>query len=210
MSQALFAPVAESAMRHLPLIYFSRHGQTDWNAVGRIQGSIDTDIDTTGRAQAAANGLKLKALIGRAEDFYFVASPMRRTRETMERLRASMRLAPQAYATDNLLREICFGDWQGFQMAEIAERYPSAYAARLADKWHFLPIGEGAETYEMLAERANSWLATLGHKTVCVTHGGWLRTILHRFGGLDKNAAANSIIPQDKILKLENGRLEWL
>jgi len=197
-------------MRNLPLIYFSRHGQTDWNAAGRIQGSIDTDINATGRAQATANGAKLKALIGAGREFAFVASPLRRTRETMERLRAAMGLAPQAYSTDTLLREICFGDWQGFHMAEIAERCPAAYTARLADKWHFLPSGEGAETYEMLAERADRWLAGCRQKTVCVTHGGWLRTVLQRFGGLGKNEAANTIIPQDKILKLEQGRLEWL
>lgn len=197
--------------KRLPLIYFSRHGQTDWNVINRIQGSIDTDINAVGRQQASGNGQKLQALIGgKAAEFQFVASPMRRTRETMERIRAAMGLEPAAYATDALLREICFGDWQGLQQEEIIAKEPQAFAERQRDKWHFLPAGIGAESYQMLAERAYLWLDAVRQKTVCVTHGGWLRTILHRFGGLPQQEAANSMIPQDKILKLENNRLEWL
>lgn len=197
-------------MNTLPLIYFSRHGQTDWNVKNRIQGSTDTDINEWGRQQASKNGQKLRALIGKGEGFRFVASPMRRTRETMERIRAAMGLPPQEYQTDTLLRELCFGDWQGFCIEEIAAQKPQAYAARLSDKWHFLPQGEGAESYEMLAERAYRWLETVDKQTLCVTHGGWLRTILHRFGGIAKNDAAAFIIPQDKILKLKNGSLTWI
>lgn len=197
-------------MRSLPLIYFSRHGQTDWNLNSRIQGSVDTDINETGRAQASGNGAKLKTLIGNGEGFRFVASPLRRTRETMERIRAAMDLPPQNYETDAALQELCFGDWQGFRLTEIEQNRPQDYAARQADKWHYLPTGAGAESYEMLAERAYNWLKTVQTPTVCVTHGGWLRTVLHFYGGLPKAEAAAHIIPQDQILKLENNSLEWL
>ena len=82
-----------------PLVYIVRHGQTDWNAEFRLQGQADTDLNELGRRQAAMNGRALARLIPRPEEFDFVASPMRRTCETMERLRAAMGLDPTAYAT---------------------------------------------------------------------------------------------------------------
>jgi len=202
--------MAQRKIDKLPLIYFSRHGQTDWNVISRIQGSLNTDINAVGRAQAIANGEKLRGFIGKGEGFRFVASPLRRTCETMERIRAAMDLPPKEFDTDAALREICFGDWQGFRIEEIAANRPEAYQARLRDKWNFRPAGEEAETYALLAERALRWLETVEQKTVCVTHGGWLRTLFYHFGYITGDEAANSMIPQDKILKLEHGRLTWL
>jgi broad specificity phosphatase PhoE len=76
-----------------PLIYFVRHGQTPWNAEQRLQGQADIDINAVGREQADRNGRRLAELIPDPAVFDFVASPMRRTRETMERARAAMGLA---------------------------------------------------------------------------------------------------------------------
>src|SRR5690606_32233692 len=77
-----------------PTIYLVRHGQTDWNAEYRLQGQADTDLNETGRAQAGRNGRRLAGLVADPAGFDFVSSPMRRTRETMERLRAAMGLDP--------------------------------------------------------------------------------------------------------------------
>ena len=97
------------------LIYVVRHGQTDWNAEHRLQGQADTDLNDLGRRQASENGRKLADLIGDAKaDFDYVSSPMLRTRETMELLRAAMGLDPAGYRTDDRLVELNFGAWQGF------------------------------------------------------------------------------------------------
>ena len=81
------------------LIYMIRHGQTDWNAEGRLQGQQNIDLNALGREQASRNGEDLLALIGdRVGDFAFVASPLARTRETMELLRAAMGLDPALLA----------------------------------------------------------------------------------------------------------------
>ncbi|MGY2994394.1 broad specificity phosphatase PhoE [Mesorhizobium sp. URHB0026] len=101
-----------------PLVYIVRHGQTAWNAEFRLQGQADTDLNALGLEQASANGRRLAALVGAPQEFDFVASPMRRTRETMERIRAAMRLDPLAYRTDIRLIEVNFGDWQSFTFAE--------------------------------------------------------------------------------------------
>lgn len=195
------------------IIYFSRHGETDWNVSQRVQGQMDIDINAHGRTQADRNGDMLKSLIGTAEGFDFVASPLRRTRETMERIRTCMGLDPLAYRTDPLLMEVHFGDWQGHMMEEFEAAgvgSASLLQQRERDKWNFVPPGEHAESYMILSERVAKWLESVKGKTVCVTHGGCIRTLFYLVEGMSGQDAAHLSVPQDKLLKLENNRLEWV
>jgi probable phosphoglycerate mutase len=105
-----------------PLCYFVRHGQTGWNAEFRLQGQADTDMTELGRRQAIRNGKRLAALIPNPEDFDFVASPLTRTRETMELVRAEIGLPAKGYRVDARLMEVHFGGWQGFTYAELEGR----------------------------------------------------------------------------------------
>ncbi|MBZ9754179.1 histidine phosphatase family protein [Mesorhizobium sp. ESP6-5] len=193
-----------------PLVYIVRHGQTAWNAEFRLQGQADTDLNALGREQASANGHRLAELVGAPQEFDFVASPMRRTRETMERIRAAMRLDPLAYQTDIRLIEVNFGDWQSFTFAELERQSPGASRSRALDKWNFQPPGEGAESYQMLLERVKPWFDELRGQTICVTHGGVMRTLFRFVLDMPEDEAANLEIPQDRVLKLEGRSLEWL
>ena len=198
-----------AAFKTLPLIWFSRHGETDWNAIGRVQGQFDTDLNATGQKQADQNGIKLKGLIADPSAFDFVASPLKRTRDTMERIRRGMGLEPTAYRLEPLLKEVHFGDWQGFTLAEINMVHPELLEARHRDKWNFLPPGSEAESYAILATRFGRWLETVRKPTVCVTHGGIIRTLFYLTGTLDQQEAARMSVPQDCVLKLESGQLTW-
>ena len=193
-----------------PLVYIVRHGQTQWNADFRLQGQADTDINALGREQATRNGRRLAEQVHKPEDFDFVASPMRRTRETMERIRAAMKLDPHAYRTEPLLVELSFGDWQGFTFAELEARDPGSTRQRSLDKWNFQPPGEGAESYQMLLERVKPWFDALDRQTVCVTHGGVIRTLFRLVEGVSEQEAASLEVPQDRVLELKDRRLEWL
>lgn len=193
-----------------PLVYFVRHGQTDWNAENRLQGQADIDLNALGREQATENGRKLGKLIDDPQEFDFVASPMRRTRETMQRLRAAMGLDPLAYRTDPRLVEVNFGDWQGFTYAELERQHPGISSERSLDKWDYLPSGEGAESYQMLYERIRPWFEGLVRDTVCVTHGGVIRALFRLVEKLPKEEAASLDTPQDRLLRLKDGRLAWL
>jgi len=193
-----------------PLVYVVRHGETDWNVEYRLQGQADIDLNATGRRQAAENGRRLAALISDPAAFDFVASPMLRTRHTMELARAAMGLDPQAYRTDPRLVEMNFGDWQGFTFAELEARYPGTTRERQLDKWDFVPPGPDSESYEMLLVRVRPFFEALSHDTVCVTHGGVIRALFRLFGGLTKDEAATVDTPQDKVLRISNGRLEWV
>lgn len=193
-----------------PLIYMLRHGQTDWNAESRLQGQENTDITALGQAQADRNGKLLAGLIRNPENFDFVASPLNRTRETMERVRAAMDLPAKDYRTDERLLELHFGDWQGFTYDELEARQPGVTLARARDKWNFLPPGKSAESYAVLARRVSAWLADVKRQTVCVTHGGVVRSMFVLLEGMAEEEAAMMTVPQDRILKIAGGRLEWL
>ena len=81
-----------------PTLYFIRHGETDWNAVSRLQGQQDIPLNAVGRRQAAHCGDVMRELFARdhrqADEFDFVASPLSRARETMELVRAGLGLDP--------------------------------------------------------------------------------------------------------------------
>ena len=80
-----------------PTLYFVRHGETDWNAEGRLQGQHDIPLNDVGRAQAARCGGILRELLARdgrvPADFDYVAARWSRARETMEIVRAALGLA---------------------------------------------------------------------------------------------------------------------
>ncbi len=193
-----------------PRLYFSRHGETHWNAEGRIQGQYDADLSETGRGQADGNGLFLKGLIPDPRNYEFISSPLKRTRETMERIRKGMGLDPAAYRIEPQLLEVHFGDWQGFTIKEISMMSPELLDARHKDKWNFVPPGKHGESYAMLAVRIEKWLRTVNRQTICVTHGGVIRVLFHIVNGMAPEAAANVEIVQDRVLKMEEGVLGWV
>lgn len=193
-----------------PLCYFVRHGQTGWNAELRLQGQADTDMTDLGRSQAVRNGRRLAELVDRPQDFDFVASPLKRTRETMELVRAEMGLPVRGYRVDSRLMEVHFGGWQGFTYAELEEREPGSTAARSADKWGFVAPGSGGESYQMLLDRVRPWFERLERQTICVTHGGILRVLFKLIEDLPVAEVATMEIPQDRVLRLQDSRLDWL
>lgn len=191
------------------LIYLIRHGQTDWNAEGRLQGQQDIGLNKTGTAQAQRNGEKLRQLID-SDGFDFVSSPLTRTRQTMEQILNALDRSKQSYRTDERLVEICFGDWEGNTLPEVAQSDPEGIRARQADKWHFTPPGIKAESYESLSWRTGAWLRSVEKPTICVCHGGVIRTFFVLTGNASFHEAAYMDVPQDRILKLENGKMTWL
>ena len=192
-------------------MYVIRHGQTEYNREGRLQGARDIPLNATGRIQAAGTGKALAALPGfRAEDFDWVASPLIRARETMELVRANAGLDPTAYRIDPLLIEVSFGDWEGSTPDEVEAGVPGSIARREAAKWEFLPPGDAAESYEMMARRVDTFLAKTTVPTVCVAHGGIIRALFNRIGGVSGEVASLLDVPQDRILRIEGSSMGWL
>lgn len=174
-----------------PTVYYIRHGETDWNVARRLQGRRDIPLNAKGREQATHCGGLLRDLLTRngcdPENLKYLSSPLGRARETMERLRAAMGLAPAAYALDEQLAEISFGAWEGFTVAQMHARDPAGIVQREQDKFHFLP--PGGESYEMVMARMGAWYEKLTEDVVVTYHGGTARGLM-AYLGIAKPAAA--------------------
>ena len=174
-----------------PTIFYIRHGETDWNVAGRLQGRKDVPLNARGRGQATHCGDVLRDLFareGRAPAALdYVSSPLGRARTTMELLRTTMDLTTDGYRTDPRLAEIAFGQWEGFTIAQLHERDPQRIAAREHDKWHFVP--PGGESYRMVSDRMREWYEGLHGDTVVTAHGGTARGLI-AYLGIAKPAAA--------------------
>lgn len=192
-----------------PTIYFIRHGETDWNLEGRLQGQRDIPLNPVGRVQAEEAGRRLQALVPHVEDLAYVASPMARTRETMGLLRQAIGLHPASYKIDERLVELTFGAWEGMTWKEVRKAEPQMAVLREQDKWHYVPPG-GGESYAMLVERVRPVLDDLTRDTVIVAHGGVARAFLAYACGVSTRQAASMDIWQGKILVIEGRKHRWV
>jgi len=184
----------------VPKIYFIRHGQTDWNADARLQGTTDIPLNETGKAQAHHNGVKLRDLIGDGEGFDFVSGPLQRTVLTMQLVRSGMGLEPDAFRRDPELMEVGFGDWEGKRWTEIRETNNDGVEAYLAAPLHFAPPnGEG---YGGAHVRAVRWLEAVTQDTVVVSHGGINRVLRGHLLGVPEPEIVHLHVPQDKIMEI--------
>ncbi|MBF9231887.1 histidine phosphatase family protein [Microvirga alba] len=191
-----------------PTIYLIRHGETDWNAEGRLQGQQDIPLNAVGRVQAEEAGARLRGLVLDYGSLDYVASPMGRTRETMERMRDAVFLDPSQYRLDDRLVELTFGSWEGMTWKEVRKKDPQAAAMRERDKWNFVPP-DGGESYAMLAGRIRPFLDDLTRDAVVVAHGGVARAFLALACGVSTRHAASIDIWQGKILVIEGRKHYW-
>ncbi|NKB52931.1 MAG: histidine phosphatase family protein [Rhizobiaceae bacterium] len=174
----------------------------------RIQGQHDIPINDTGRKQARTNGQTLAKLLDDPKRYRYIASPLGRTRETMNIVRQELGLPSHGYETDDRLKEIYFGLWQTFTMEELRQTEPELVAAREADKFNFTPpLGE---SYFQVLARLKSWLPYVTEDSVVVCHGGILRMLEHHFNNTPTDEVAHITVPQDRIYKWDGKLAQWL
>lgn len=162
-------------------LWLVRHGQTNWNIDGRIQGQSDVPLNETGRSQAQALTEKLK-------DVPFVAvysSDLERARETAEIIAAAHGLAVQI---DARLREVKQGEWEGLSLADIRERYDWQYRHNQSYSPDFRP--PGGESAREVAERVQAAIEDIHKKhpegaVLVVSHGLAAATVACRVKGVD-------------------------
>jgi probable phosphoglycerate mutase len=195
-------------MRDQTTIYFIRHGETDWNRDRRYQGQRDIPLNDTGRAEARRNGIALRTYLPAMADADFVASPLGRTRETMEIVRGELGLAPAGYAIDPRLLELSYGLWEGTLQDDVADRDPDGLAARRMDPYRWRP--DRGESYADLFARVSGWAETVRRDCVVVSHGGVSRCLRALVLGLDPGLIPELESPQDRVLILSGGAMRWL
>lgn len=101
--------------------YVVRHGQTQWNVAGLLQGSSDIELTDAGRAQAAATAAALKEFV--EPDVTVVTSPLVRARDTADAIATA--LGTDALVDDRL-RERAYGVWEGITPEERQRDWPDA------------------------------------------------------------------------------------
>jgi len=192
-----------------PTIYYIRHGETDWNVEGRLQGQRDIPLNARGREQARHCGAVLRDLFARdgrdPASLDYQSSPLKRARETIELARAALGLSAEGYRAEPALSEISFGDWEGFTIAQLHARDPQNIAAREHDKWHFLP--PGGESYKMVAARMRAWYDRLTRDAVVVAHGGTARGLIASLSIAKPAAAPLLDIAQGVVYVFEGEKL---
>lgn len=154
-----------------------RHGETQWNTDGRIQGSSDVPLSDVGRADVAR---------WRVPETYagyrWMASPLIRARET-----ACILGAPgDALALDDRLREMHWGEWEGLTLADLQPGMAEIRARRAREGLDFR--APGGESNRELQARLTAWLgdvAAQGRPTIAVAHKGVLRAMVSLATGWD-------------------------
>ncbi|NLT73282.1 MAG: histidine phosphatase family protein [Chloroflexi bacterium] len=158
----------------MPRLYAVRHGLTDWNALGRIQGHAQSHLTESGRRQAELIADRLSS--ERIDAVY--SSDLTRAMDTARAIAGCHGLPVHA---DSRLREADYGDWEGRTMDELRVLYPE-----VVDRWMTEPVAVApvnGESVEQVAARVSELLDELrarpeDEQIVVVGHGGSIRALL--------------------------------
>lgn len=168
-------------------IYFIRHGETEWNQKGMLQGEKNSPLTERGRDQASKLGKALKDI--EFEGFY--TSPLGRAASTAELI---MDGRDEALYIVPEIREMSFGDMEGKEKKEFEVLHPKEYNNLWTDAIAYNPKSFNGETFQEVDERVMDGLKHLvnahpnGGRILVVSHGMTLKNIFtHILGhGLDK------------------------
>ncbi|MCH9050378.1 MAG: histidine phosphatase family protein [Proteobacteria bacterium] len=164
-----------SAKGHSTPLALIRHGTTEWNTDGRIQGSTDIPLSEIGRAEVRS--WKVPAEF---RDFVWISSPLARARQTAALLGAD------SVAIEPRIREMDWDQWEGLTLADLRKNFAAELAAKEARGVDF--HAPGGESPRQVMARIELWLADIaeaGKPTVAVTHKGVVRAALALATGWD-------------------------
>lgn len=175
-----------------------RHGETDWNAARRLQGSIDIPLNDTGCAQAAATAQQL-----RTEHFDAIySSDLTRALDTARQIAGKLGISPRITPG---LRERDYGAFQGLTHDEAHARYPQLHPRIRARELHAEP--PGGESLARFAARVQTAFERIvqehpGRTLLVVSHGGVL-DIAYRM-------ATSMSLSQPRNFAIGNATLNWI
>ena len=162
--------------------YLVRHGETEWNRNGRIQGYSDIPLNDRGRRQAK---MLAKRLGGCSFSAVYASDLSRATRTA----RAIVGHSEAPIETGLDLREFSYGEWEGLTLDEVETRYPAALAERTSRGNNTFAAPGGEDTGQVL-ERVRRFYAKVEKRhdpdenVLIVAHGGSIRALLVCLMGL--------------------------
>ncbi len=148
-------------------LYVTRHGQTQWNIEGRIQGHKDSPLTQKGIHNAKLLGTHLADV--RFDCVY--SSPLGRAMHTTELIVKNRNLEIKPLPA---LEEMGFGIWEGRLSEELSHLYPEQFNSFWNHPEQYTPV-EGGESFEQFNNRVSGWLNELivdkpGENILVVTH----------------------------------------
>jgi phosphoserine phosphatase len=164
-------------------LFLVRHGQSEWNAAGRIQGQIDIQLDETGchQAQLIADRLATEAVTA------VYSSPLLRAKSTAEAIADRFQLPVQL---DARLMEYDFGVISGSTWTDVVENHPEFASRWLEDPWA-VPVADSEGRVDFAARVMSAIQAILAQhpdeQVVVVAHGGTFGVYLTAMLGMDLN-----------------------
>ena len=189
-------------------LYLIRHGQTEWNLKGRLQGGKDSPLTVLGRQQAEAAATSLKS----KPPSMILASPLGRASKTAEIIADTLDIPVER---DDRLGELRFGAAEGLTLSEIDRRWPDFRASRERDKWSVRwPDGESyadadtrikpflGETLSLHLERdIADPLAIVGHETMNMV-------LMGRLLDLEPSTVTRLGQPNHVVYRIEGHRVD--
>lgn len=157
-------------------IYLLRHGETDWNKEGRIQGHTDIHLNQHGRIQIARTAASLAGICPDMD--VILCSPLSRAKESAGIAAEQLHYPKDRITVEPLLIERCFGEAEGLTAAEREQKYPN---------YHYSDIGyvfPGMEPFEKLMERAGAVIHRIidtykdKENILAVSHGALLAAVI--------------------------------
>jgi broad specificity phosphatase PhoE len=191
--------------------FIARHGETVFNAAGRIQGDREhTPLTRNGFAQAEGMGQALRHQLGPRPPLTLWASPTGRALQTLAVIAEHLELDWHAARTDERLREIGMGEWTGRYYSDIVAEGGLVYdsATRLLTRHP-----PGGEIYGDVAQRLSSWLVDHGSEAgdrLIVMHGMSARVLRALLTGAGPHPACGAPVAPDvsqgSVVEVKDGR----
>ncbi len=191
-------------------IYLARHGETEWNRAGRMQGSLDSPLTARGQDQARRIGVVMRDLIDAPEECALIVSPLGRARRTAEIIAGAMGIDADRFTVDPLVREVTWGDWNGLTREEIIAADPEHWQ-RFRER-HWTIAAPAGESWAEMSERARQWLQTPAAQgtVLLVSHGAFGRALRGRYLGLGPDETMALSEPQDAVFRLSQGTVSQI
>ncbi len=181
-----------------PRLLLLRHGETEWNRLGRLQGRKNSPLTDLGRAQARQQGEILKRING-IEGFDAVCSPLGRAQETARIALSAVGKLPRL---EPRVAEINAGDWEGLTFEEICGSAPSFHDTDLMRLFLTAPKGEG---FDALRARCVAFLSVLEQPTIVVSHSVTLCVIRGLLRDLSRTEIEALDRPQGAVYEVTAG-----
>ncbi len=184
-------------MKTYPKIWFLRHGETEWNAEGRVQGQTESVLSERGVTHARQQAALMAPIL--ALNPPCIVSPLKRTRQT-----ADIALGGRDYAIDDRLKEVDAGAWEGHLRTDIYKDLPDGITP---DSPHieFFAAAPGGEGFDVFQARVRAFVDTLTEPTVIVAHGLSGQLLRGEVCGLNRAELGQLTNRQGCVYVLENG-----